>query len=130
MVDFLRFSPRTSGIFVAPMVADRRQGGPTPEETVVLRITWMDAEAVPGTAKVEGEIAGEHVHELFRFAASALERVPRIMLDLSDVTFVDHSGAVLLRALRDQGVEFVDGSSFISSLVSGLTTALGTGGAE
>lgn len=96
----------------------------------MLRITWMDPEAVPGTAKVEGEIAGEHVHELSRFAASALERAPHIMLDLSDVTFVDHSGAVLLRALRDQGVEFVDGSSFISSLVSGLTTALGTGGAE
>ena len=96
----------------------------------MLRITNGGSGAAPGTAKVEGEIAGEHVHELSRFVASAFQRDPRVVLDLSDVTFVDNAGALLLRALRDQGVEFVDGSSFISSLVNGPSRGLGTGGAE
>ena len=104
----------------------------------MLRITSVGPEAEPTAAKVEGEIAGDHVHELARFAASALERAPRFVLNLSDVTFVDHAGASLLRSLRDRGVEFVDGSSFISNVVDGPSTgpvtspsALpGTGGAE
>jgi anti-anti-sigma regulatory factor len=85
----------------------------------------VGSEAFPGTAKVEGEIAGDHVHEVSRFAASALGQGLHVVLDLSDVTFVDHAGAAVLRTLRDQGVEFVDGSSFISSLVNGPSTGFG-----
>ncbi|HJR59424.1 MAG TPA: STAS domain-containing protein [Vicinamibacterales bacterium] len=96
----------------------------------MLRITWSGSGTVPGTAKVEGEIAGDHVRELERFAKEARRGRQRVALDLSDVTFVDSAGAVLLRRLRDQGFRFVEGSIFISSLVEDLPEEPGTGGTE
>lgn len=96
----------------------------------MLRITGIDRQVLPAGVKVEGEIAGAHVSELARVVASALERAPHILLDLSGVTFVDHAGAVLLRTLRDRGVECIDGSSYVSGLVDGVSRGLGTGGLE
>jgi anti-anti-sigma regulatory factor len=96
----------------------------------VLRITTTGSNAISVTAKIEGEIAGAHVHELFRSVASALARAPHVVLDLSDVTFVDHAGAVLLRSLTDQGVQFVHGSSYISRLLGGPVAEFETGGSE
>jgi hypothetical protein len=68
-------------------------------------------------ARIEGEIAGEHVEELARFADAARRPAAPILIDMADVTFVDHAGAVLLRRLRDEGFVFVNGSSFISILL-------------
>ena len=87
----------------------------------MLRITCMGSEAVARTVKVEGRISGEYVAELSRVASEALETAPHILLDLSDVTFVDQDGAALLRTLRRRGVELVDCSSFVLSLVNGGT---------
>jgi anti-anti-sigma regulatory factor len=85
----------------------------------VLRITCVASDSDARTVKVEGRIAGEYVHELSRVACVALEKNSRIALDMSQVEFVDHAGAALLRSLRDRGVTFVDCSSFISSLMDG-----------
>ena len=82
----------------------------------MLRITWTGVELPTTAAKVEGDIAGDHVQELARFAARAGRPGLRILIDLSDVTFVDNEGALLLRRLRDQGFTFVNGSSFVATL--------------
>ena len=85
----------------------------------MLRITCVASDSEARTVKVEGRIAGEYVLELSRVARVAMEKSPRIVLDMSQVEFVDHAGAALLRSLRDGGVTFVDCSSFISSLING-----------
>jgi ABC-type transporter Mla MlaB component len=93
----------------------------------VLRITWTGSELSAGEVKVEGEVAGDHVHELARFAESVHRPGLRILFDMSDVTFVDGAGAALLRRLRVQGFSFVDGSSFVSTLFDATVGLPGTG---
>ena len=98
----------------------------------MLRITCVGVETKVRTVKIEGELSGDHVSELSRVAASALKRGSRVVLDLSQVTFVDHAGGVLLRALRAGGVEFVNSSSYVSSLIDSSPAELersGPGGA-
>jgi hypothetical protein len=82
----------------------------------VLRITWIESAKPTSTAKIEGAISGDYVGELARFADQVRRPGRRIRLDVSDVTFVDHAGAALLRRLRDEGFAFVNGSSFVSIL--------------
>ena len=94
----------------------------------MLRITWTDPEA-PSAALVEGEIAGDYVQELARFATSARKLAGKVTLDLDNVTFVDHAGVRLLRDLREQGIELSGGSSFIDRLVNSREE-FGVGGVE
>lgn len=96
----------------------------------MLRISWSASGRAAGTAKVEGDIAGEHVSELARVVAQARGRHRRVVLDLVDVTFVDQAGAALLRTLRSQGIDLVGGSTFISGLVSAPPGGTGAGGVE
>lgn len=93
----------------------------------MLRITWTGSELPTSAAKVEGSIAGEYVAELARFADSVRRPGLRVLIDVSDVTFVDNAGAALLRRLQEQGFAFVNGSSFISTLFDRtvLTTQAG-----
>jgi anti-anti-sigma regulatory factor len=83
----------------------------------VLRITWAETDRSTGAAMIEGEIAGDHVRELARFAAAAHRPGLRVFIDMAHVTFVDSAGAALLRRLKDQGFAFVNGSSFVSTLL-------------
>jgi ABC-type transporter Mla MlaB component len=94
----------------------------------VLRITWTDPQTSCG-ALVEGEIAGDYVEELARFARNARKRAGKVTLHLDNVTFVDHAGVRLLRDLREQGVELSGGSSFVCGLVNS-PDASGVGGVE
>jgi len=84
----------------------------------VLRITWLHSDGA-GILKVEGRLAGEWVEELSRATSRAVGELPRVVIDLSEVTFVDPKGIELLRALRRQGVELAECSSFVSSLING-----------
>jgi anti-anti-sigma regulatory factor len=87
----------------------------------LLKITWTNIESAAPSVRVEGEIAGEHVAELERFAETAAQPGTRILFDVSDVTFVDHAGAVLLRRLRDDGFVFLNGSSFVAMVIDAPT---------
>lgn len=85
----------------------------------MLRITCASAPSATRTVKIEGRITGEYVPELARAVTRAVGGAPRVVLDMSDVTFVDQAGATLLRQFRQQGVELVECSTFISTLVNG-----------
>lgn len=84
-----------------------------------MRITRIDAAGDPETVKLEGRVAGPWVDELSRVAARSLAESTRVVLDLSGVTFVDHEGIELLRALRGQRAELKGSSTFIAALLNG-----------
>lgn len=68
--------------------------------------------------KVEGRLTGEFADELSRVAIDALAD-SGVTLDLADVTFMDHSGARVLRTLRNAGVALVNPSEFLLVLING-----------
>jgi anti-anti-sigma regulatory factor len=85
----------------------------------VLRITRINAKGDPETVKLEGRVTGPWVEELSRTVDTSLAESPRVVLDLSGVTFVDEGGVRLLRTLRERRAELLGGSSFVSSLLNG-----------
>jgi anti-anti-sigma regulatory factor len=66
---------------------------------------------------IEGEISGNHVAELAHFTETLRARTEGVVLDLSGVSFVDQTGATLLRTLRSRRFELVNASAFVASLV-------------
>lgn len=85
----------------------------------MLRITCQLTVGDTRRVKVEGRIAGEYVAELSRAVSRALGGARRVVLEMSDVTFIDQAGAALLRQLREQGVELDECSDFVNTLVNG-----------
>ena len=64
--------------------------------------------------ELAGEVRGPWVDELRRVAESALEIGAALRVDLYDVSFVDHRGAVLLNRLADRDVILVNCSAFVT----------------
>ena len=90
-----------------------------PEATdYVLRITATSTNGMT-TLAVEGRLTGEWVDELSRAVADARRLSHPLTLDLSQVTFVDTIGAVLLRTVADSGVALEKPSDFVSGLIRG-----------
>jgi anti-anti-sigma regulatory factor len=87
----------------------------------VLRITTVEASHRWRTLKVEGRLTGEFAGELSRVATAALGE-SGVKLDLADVTFADHNGVRVLRALRKAGVQLVAPSEFLLALMNGERT--------
>jgi anti-anti-sigma regulatory factor len=85
----------------------------------VLRITRIDPIEDPETVKVEGRVAGPWVEELSRIAERALAESPRVVVDLSGVTFVDREGIELLRNLRARCAGLHGSSSYVAALLNG-----------
>jgi hypothetical protein len=77
---------------------------------MMLKIT-TDAQSDPTTLKLEGKIAGEWVNELRRTWNELRRRkLGRAMIvDLSDVSFIDEEGKQLLALMFRQGAEFRSG---------------------
>ena len=85
----------------------------------MLRITTIPSGKGTQRLRVEGRLAGEFVAELSRATYGALAVARTVRLDLADVTFVDQTGVELLRSLQTIGVDLIDCSTFVQSLVSG-----------
>ena len=86
-------------------------------EEIVLRITPVATTNGSKRLKVEGRLAGPFVEELARAATG--DRSGTVAIDLADVTFVDQRGVELLRSLRTDGVDLIDCSQFVQTLVNG-----------
>src|SRR5690242_16296584 len=86
----------------------------------MLRATYSN-DAAGQRWQLCGRLAGAWVDEL-RACWSASRRVPgaRIVLDLTDVTFIDESGEELLSELQTAGVEFVAAGVENKDLLEGL----------
>src|SRR5262245_56621077 len=61
-----------------------------------------------------GEVRGPWVEELRRVAEGVLESGAAVRVDLGDVSFVDHRGAVLLNRLANRDVALVNCSAFVT----------------
>ncbi|HXW05338.1 MAG TPA: STAS domain-containing protein [Vicinamibacterales bacterium] len=85
----------------------------------MLRITSLSSEDDGRRLKVEGRLTADVVDELSRAARRALAASSRVVLDLADLSFADHRGLDLLRALRRDGVELAQCSQFVSTLMNG-----------
>ena len=57
--------------------------------------------------------------ELSRAVGEARREPGSLTLDLAEVTFVDGSGALLLRTLSDSGVTLTGSSDFVFGLIRG-----------
>ncbi len=85
----------------------------------MLRITSSTENSRPTTLKLEGRIAGDWVGELTRTVSMAMGTPSDMVLDMAGVTFVDHPGVAVLRDLQDRGIELVNCSDFVWTLVNG-----------
>ena len=85
----------------------------------MLRITSSTENNRPTTLKLEGRIAGDWVGELTRAVSITVGTRFDIVLDLAGVTFVDHTGVAVLRDLQGRGIELVNCSDFVWTLVNG-----------
>jgi anti-anti-sigma regulatory factor len=85
----------------------------------VLRITSSTENDRPTTLKIEGRIAGDWVNELTRVVSMVVGTRCAIVLDMAGVTFVDQAGIAVLRDLQDRGIELVNCSDFVWTLVNG-----------
>jgi anti-anti-sigma regulatory factor len=85
----------------------------------VLRITCEPSSSTTVTLKLEGRLMGPWTGELDRVVRDSLVDSRRLCLDVSDLVFVDGTGADLLRALRDRGATLSGGSPYVTALLKG-----------
>ena len=67
--------------------------------------------------QLTGEITGPWVDELRRVTDAAVDAGTVLVVDLTEVLFVDLAGVALLSRLADRRVALVNGSPFIAELL-------------
>jgi len=65
------------------------------------------------TLRLQGDVIGAWVEEFRRSCDAARVAGGPVVVDLSDVGFVDGDGVVLLRMLAEDGVSLVNASRFV-----------------
>ena len=81
-----------------------------------MRITVVEWSIESATLRVEGKLAGRWVEELRRSCnLHSRSGATRLILNLSDISFVDASGIELLKELRDRRVILLSPSPFVAS---------------
>ena len=84
----------------------------------MLRITAI-SNASSRTLKLEGRVAGDTVEELRRVCEESLadNNHTDLVLDLADVSFLDHEGIELIHHLRHRNVALTNYSAFLAELL-------------
>jgi hypothetical protein len=83
----------------------------------VLKITEVSRSDAAITFKLEGKVLAPWVDELRRLCTVTPSESKQIHLDLDAVTFLDESGAELMRELMRQGISIARCSEFIAQLL-------------
>ncbi len=83
----------------------------------MLRITVMAEDSSNVTLRLEGRLAGNWVTELQRECGLWNMDCRKLILDFSEVTFIDGAGARLLHRLRGEGVEIKNVSGLVWELI-------------
>ena len=83
----------------------------------MLKITEVSRSAAAITFKLEGKVLAPWVDELRRLCTGTPRQSKQIYLDLGAVTFLDESGAELMRELVRQGITIARCSEFIAQLL-------------
>jgi len=85
----------------------------------VLRITKVAEDSSTVTMKLEGKLASDWVPLLEVECLTCLTEKRKVLLDFSEVTFVDGPGVELLNKLGGEGIKVVDCSELIKELLEG-----------
>jgi hypothetical protein len=83
----------------------------------VLKITEVSRSEAAITFKLEGKVLAPWVDELRRLCTGTPRQSKQIYLDLGAVTFLDESGAELMRELVRQGITIARCSEFVGQLL-------------
>ena len=93
----------------------------------MLRIAFGESANGSTTLKLEGRVIGPWVEEVKRLSEEVLASGAILVLDLSDVSFVDREGVELFRDLSDRRALFRNTSVFVAEqLKSGSCRGDGT----
>jgi anti-anti-sigma regulatory factor len=85
----------------------------------VLKISFSEALDNAVTIRLEGQVRGPWVEELRRSCEQYLAKVRKLLLDLTEVSFVDMDGVALCRCLRDRDVTIRCCSPFVAEQLKG-----------
>jgi ABC-type transporter Mla MlaB component len=96
---------------------------PERRRNVMLRITRMAESPTHVTLKLEGRIVSDWVSVVERECLTALQKQRQVVLDLSEVTFIDGRGLEMLRQIASPHLQIINASALIEDL-------LGHGGGE
>ncbi len=80
----------------------------------MLRIAQLERTPRHQTLRLEGQVVGPWVEELRRSCEQILEAGGAVILDLTDVSFMDREGVALVRALVDRQVTLINSSPFVA----------------
>jgi hypothetical protein len=85
----------------------------------MLRISRSASPNGAVTFRLEGQIGGPWVDELGRLCEQRLATGASLILDLTDVSFIDLDGVALCQRLRDQNVALLHCSPFVTEQLKG-----------
>ena len=83
----------------------------------MLRITQVREDGDTIHLKVEGRVIGDGVSELDRTCEDRLSRNQRIILDMSDVTYIDRQGVDALKRILGNNVQLTDSTLLLQALL-------------
>jgi anti-anti-sigma regulatory factor len=83
----------------------------------MLRITKVKENGSLLTLKVEGAITGEWVTLLDQECRTAIKPETILLLDFSEVTYMDDHGMDMLRKLPDHSITIINAPAFIGELL-------------
>ena len=79
----------------------------------MLKISQVGKGNHSATLKLEGRVVGPWVSELRRVCELILSEGRKLKLDLTDVSFADSDGVVMLASFKSRGVTFANCSPFV-----------------
>ena len=85
----------------------------------MLRITKVAEDSSTVTMKLEGKLASDWVPLLEGECLTCLKDNRKVLLDFSEVTFVDGRGAEMVNKLVGEGIKIVDCCELIKELLEG-----------
>jgi hypothetical protein len=85
----------------------------------MLRISCVESSAETVTLRLEGQVRGPWVEELCRACEPVLAMGYSLVLDLTDVSFIDLDGVALCSHLRDRNVALLHCSPFVAEQLRG-----------
>ena len=85
----------------------------------MLKISLTETLDEAVTIRLEGQVRGPWVEELRRSCEPLLAKGRRLLLDLTEVSFVDTDGVALCRCLKDRDVTILRCSPFVAEQLKG-----------
>ena len=83
----------------------------------MLRITKIEDNGSPVTLKLEGKVHAEWVALLEGECQALIDRKKTVLLDFTDVTYMDDRGVAMVRRLPARNVRVINGDAFIEDLI-------------